>query len=119
MNSLLSHLHPYPFERLRDLLSGVTPPASNPIRLSIGEPQHPTPALIHRAITDHLAGLAEYPTTAGLDRLRESMAAWFRRRFDVPILDPSSQVLPVNGEHRIESAGPTANPSRRGHRREN
>ena len=97
VNSLLTHLHPYPFERLRDLLAGVTPPQSTPIRLSIGEPQHATPALIHQAMVEHLAGLAEYPTTAGLDRLRESIAAWFRRRFNVPMLDASSQVLPVNG----------------------
>ena len=97
MNSLLSHLHPYPFERLRELLAGVAPPEMSPIRLSIGEPQHPTPALIHQAVVDHLAGLAEYPTTAGLDRLRESIAAWFRRRFNVPMLDGATQVLPVNG----------------------
>ena len=97
MNSLLSHLHPYPFERLRELLAGVAPPQMNPIRLSIGEPQHPTPALIHQAMVDHLAGLAEYPTTAGLDRLRESIASWFRRRFNVPMLDATTQVLPVNG----------------------
>lgn len=97
MNSLLSHLQPYPFERLRSLLAGVTPPPIAPIRLSIGEPQHPTPSLIHQAVVDHLAGLAEYPTTIGLDRLRESIASWFRRRFNLAMLDTATEVLPVNG----------------------
>lgn len=39
MNPDLSRLHPYPFERLRQLLAGATPPADlAPINLSIGEP---------------------------------------------------------------------------------
>ncbi len=39
MNPLLSRLQPYPFERLRELVSGVTPnPAYRPISLGIGEP---------------------------------------------------------------------------------
>ena len=97
MNSLLSHLQPYPFERLRELLGRVTPPEATQIRLSIGEPQHATPALIHQAMTDHLVGLAEYPTTIGLDRLRESIANWFRRRYGLSMIDPATQVLPVNG----------------------
>jgi N-succinyldiaminopimelate aminotransferase len=96
VNPFLSALQPYPFERLRELLSGITPPAVPPIRLSIGEPQHPTPHLIRHALLEHLDGLGVYPTTAGLDTLRETMAGWFRRRFNLPALDPS-QVLPVNG----------------------
>jgi len=97
VNALLSRLHPYPFERLRTLLAGLTPPSIPPLRLSIGEPQHPTPALIHEALTRHLDGLAVYPTTAGTDALRRAMAGWFSRRYPVPPLDPASQVLPVNG----------------------
>jgi N-succinyldiaminopimelate aminotransferase len=97
VNPRLSPLQPYPFERLRALLAGVTPPELAPIRLSLGEPQHQTPALIRDALIDHLDGLATYPTTAGLDSLREAMAAWFRRRYALPRLDAASEVLPVNG----------------------
>ena len=97
MNSLLERLHPYPFERLRTLFDGVQPPALRPIRLSIGEPQHPTPAVIRGALTSHLDGLAVYPTTAGLDTLREAIAGWFARRYGLPSLHPGTQVLPVNG----------------------
>jgi N-succinyldiaminopimelate aminotransferase len=97
LNPLLSSLHPYPFEKLRALCAGVAPPPLSPIRLSIGEPQHATPALVRQALIEHLDGLAVYPATAGLDLVREAMAAWFRRRYRLPRLDAASQVLPVNG----------------------
>jgi N-succinyldiaminopimelate aminotransferase len=97
MNPRLGRLQPYPFERLRALLSGVALPAAPPIRLSIGEPQHATPELIRAALTGNLPGLSTYPATAGLDALREAMAAWFVRRFGVPRLDPATQVIPVSG----------------------
>jgi N-succinyldiaminopimelate aminotransferase len=97
MNPLLSHLQPYPFERLRALTAGITPPAVSPIRLSIGEPQHPTPDLVRAALVAHLDGLATYPATGGLAELREAMAAWFRTRYSLPDLDAACEVLPVNG----------------------
>ena len=97
MNPLLARLQPYPFDRLRALLAGVTPPALAPIRLSIGEPQHATPDLVRRALVEHLDGLSSYPLTAGLDQLREALAAWFTRRYALPRLDAASEVLPVNG----------------------
>jgi N-succinyldiaminopimelate aminotransferase len=96
VNPRLSQLQPYPFEKLRVLLAGLTP-AGTPIRLSIGEPQHATPDLIRHALTSHIDGLSVYPTTAGLDRLRETMADWFTRRYGLTALDPRTQVLPVNG----------------------
>jgi N-succinyldiaminopimelate aminotransferase len=96
VNSRLAQLQPYPFEKLRALLAGLTP-SGKPIPLSIGEPQHATPDLIRRAITDHLDGLSVYPATAGQDRLREAIAAWFVRRYRLRALDARKQVLPVNG----------------------
>ena len=95
VNSRLQQLQPYPFEKLRALLAGLTP-AGTPIRLSIGEPQHATPDLIRRALNTHLDGLSVYPTTAGGDPLRDAIAGWFERRYHVT-LDPRTQVLPVNG----------------------
>lgn len=97
MNPRLERLEPYPFERLRTLLAGVTPPALPPIRLSIGEPRFPTPALVGAALTAHLSGLSVYPSTAGQPVLREALAAWFTARYHLPGLDPGTQVLPVNG----------------------
>lgn len=97
MNPLLSHLQPYPFERLRALFAGITPnPAMPPISLGIGEPRHPTPAFIKTALSGALAGLASYPATLGEPTLRDALVAWLQRRYRLS-LDPAKQVLPVNG----------------------
>ncbi|WP_053843910.1 succinyldiaminopimelate transaminase [Paracidovorax avenae] len=97
MNPLLTHLQPYPFERLRQLFAGVQPPAGLPaISLGMGEPRHPTPAFIQQALTDHLGGLASYPATAGDPRLREACAQWLHQRYGIAV-DAATQVLPVNG----------------------
>jgi N-succinyldiaminopimelate aminotransferase len=98
MNPRLGLLQPYPFERLRGLLAGATPPAGmTPISLGLGEPQHPTPQLIKQAVTANLGGLSRYPATAGQPELRETIAAWITRRFSLKPLDGATQVLPVNG----------------------
>jgi N-succinyldiaminopimelate aminotransferase len=98
LNPLLGRLQPYPFEKLRALLAGVTPnPALRPINLSIGEPRHPTPALIRSALAGALDGLSAYPATAGTPALREAIAGWLVRRYGLPAVDPATQVLPVNG----------------------
>ncbi|MRR49389.1 MAG: succinyldiaminopimelate transaminase [Rhodocyclaceae bacterium] len=98
MNPRLDALQPYPFEKLRQLFSGLTPPAGlREIKLSIGEPQHATPAFIMQALADNLAGLANYPTTLGSEALRQGMSAWVSHRYNIPLLDPGSQVLPVLG----------------------
>ncbi len=97
MNSRLDQLHPYPFQKLRELFAGVTPnPDFAPINLSIGEPKHPTPEFIKQALMQNLAGLATYPLTQGTEALRKSLAAWCQRRYGVE-LDPATEVLPVNG----------------------
>lgn len=99
MNPLLSKLQPYPFERLRKLFADVTPnPAYRPISLGIGEPKHPTPPFIQKALADAASagGLAVYPATPGEPRLREAFTGWISRRYGLQ-LDPATQVLPVNG----------------------
>jgi N-succinyldiaminopimelate aminotransferase len=97
MNPLLARLHPYPFERWRELTIGVQHRGGlAPISLGIGEPRHPTPPLIEEAIVGSLKGLSVYPPTIGEPRLREACAAWLARRYGVRI-DPATQVLPVNG----------------------
>ena len=98
MNPRLDLLQPYPFEKLRALLAGVTPPkAVKPIALQIGEPQHPTPALLKDALVANLDGLARYPLTKGLPELREAIAGWLARRHDLGPVDAGREVLPVSG----------------------
>ncbi|KQQ62201.1 succinyldiaminopimelate transaminase [Pseudomonas sp. Leaf129] len=100
MNHALNQLQPYPFEKLRALLSGVTAAADKrAIALSIGEPKHSSPAFVKQALADNLDQMAVYPTTQGIPALREAIAQWCERRFQVPAgwLDPARHVLPVNG----------------------
>nr|WP_315493436.1 succinyldiaminopimelate transaminase [uncultured Rhodoferax sp.] len=101
MNPNLSRLQAYPFERLRQLFSTITPnPAYRPISLGIGEPRHPTPDLIKDAYCDAIrsadGGLSVYPATAGDAKLRNSMVRWLERRYGLQ-LDAATQVLPING----------------------
>ncbi len=98
MNPDLALLQAYPFERLRVLFS-ASPPRSElaPISLSIGEPRHPTPPFIIRALEAALPGLAQYPSTHGSPALRQSIAAWLARRYGIPLPDSESQVIPVAG----------------------
>jgi len=98
MNPDLERLQPYPFERLRALFDGATPPAGKDhIALSIGEPKHPTPSFISEALLSHLHGLSTYPLTLGSLSLRSTVADWLQRRFGLERVDPTSQVLPVAG----------------------
>lgn len=98
MNPNLDLLHPYPFQKLRDLFRGVMPnPDYSPINLSIGEPKHATPDFIRRTLAENLDGLANYPTTQGSDALRQAIGAWIERRYGIPPLNPNTQILPVNG----------------------
>jgi N-succinyldiaminopimelate aminotransferase len=98
LNPDLDSLHPYPFERLRQLFAGIKPPAGlSPINLSIGEPKHPTPPFILEAYAKALPGVASYPLTAGIPELREAIAVWAARRYQLKTLDPATQVLPVSG----------------------
>jgi N-succinyldiaminopimelate aminotransferase len=97
VNPHLAQLQPYPFEKLRALFAGVTPnPQLKEIKLSIGEPQHATPAFIMEAMAGGLKGLANYPTTQGLPALRQAIAAWCSRRYGLE-LNPETEILPVNG----------------------
>lgn len=99
MNPDLARLQAYPFERIRTLLQGVSPADLPAVSLAMGEPKHPTPAFIHAAITANMGGLANYPLTKGSAALREAIATWLTRRFQLPegAVDAEQHVIPVNG----------------------
>ena len=97
MNPRLARLHPYPFERWRELTQDIVPAAHlAPVSLGIGEPRHKTPALIEEAMVRALPGLSSYPSTLGEPALREAIAGWVHRRYGVS-LNAGTQVLPVTG----------------------
>lgn len=97
MNPELNLLHPYPFEKLAKLFSGVEPVAKPHIALSIGEPQHPAPAFIQQITRDNTDLLAKYPSTLGIPELRHAIAGWLQRRYGLKKIDAEKHILPVNG----------------------
>lgn len=100
MNSDLDLLQPYPFEKLTQLKAGVTPPKNLPhIALSVGESTHEPPAFVLQTLADHLPKLANYPLTQGLDELRQTLADWLSKRFQLNAnsLTAEHHVLPVSG----------------------
>ena len=98
MNSHLNQLHPYPFARLREAMQGITPPEGiSEIPLYIGEPKHPTPAVLTDALIAALPELSKYPAALGLPELRQACANWLRRRYDSLTLNPDTQILPILG----------------------
>lgn len=98
VNPNLEKLQAYPFEKLKRLFAGITPnPAYSPISLGLGEPKHATPQLIKDALIANLNGLANYPSTNGIEGLRVAISNWLAQRYDIPALDAATQILPVNG----------------------
>jgi N-succinyldiaminopimelate aminotransferase len=100
MNNALTQLQPYPFEKLRALLGSVTPnPDKARHRAVHRRAEAPLAKLCRRSAGNNLDQMAVYPTTLGIPALREAIAAWCERRFNVPNgwLDPARNVLPVNG----------------------
>jgi N-succinyldiaminopimelate aminotransferase len=99
MNPHLHQLQPYPFAKLRQLLSGTgpAPEAATLIDLSIGEPKHQAPAVVKDALIGALDGLSGYPPTKGSGALRGTISQWISRRYNITPPDPETQILPVLG----------------------
>ncbi len=97
MNSSLSLLHPYPFEKLNQLFKDTTPANLPLIPLSIGEPKHPAPEFVKQAIIDNFNHLSTYPNSKGLPELRQSIANWLTQRFKLNSISAENHILPVSG----------------------
>ncbi len=98
MNPYIQSLHPYPFEKLSDLLSDIKPnPEKELIKLTIGEPQHEAPKFVLDCLSQNLNGVSKYPLTKGDPALSESIAQWCKQRFSLSELNPKTQVIPVTG----------------------
>jgi len=98
-NTRLDGLTEYPFQRLTALLAGIEPPAGDSIVMSIGEPQHTPPELLHKTLALNPADWGKYPPTPGSPDYRAAVAAWCATRYRLPagFLDPEKHVLPVAG----------------------
>jgi LL-diaminopimelate aminotransferase len=91
-------LPPYMFAELDRKVSAKRDSGVDVISLGVGDPDLPTP----RHVVEALQEAAEDPTTHqypsyyGLPALRQAIAEWYRRRFDVE-LDPDTEVQPLIG----------------------
>ena len=98
MNPNLAKLQPYPFEKLTKLKAEANITCDLPhIALSIGEPKHESPKFVMDVMANNLDKLANYPTTKGIPELRQAIADWATKRFQLTALSSETQVLPVNG----------------------
>ncbi len=99
-NGRLDQLTDYPFTRLAALLSDITPRANvPPILMSVGEPQHPPPALIDETLRANAHLWGKYPPVAGTPEFRAAVGDWLNRRYALPagLFDAATSVLPVSG----------------------
>ena len=100
MNPSLARLQPYPFERLRALLAGAQPPARSAADRHVDRRTAPYTAAVRARRADaSLHTLGSYPLTLGVLPLRQAVAAWLTRRFDLPpnSVNAETMILPVNG----------------------
>ncbi len=87
-----------PFQRLRDLLAGEHPGAS-PIDMTIGEPRHGFPDFAATTLSRHAQEFGRYPPNTGIAEVREAIATWLERRYELSPgdADPGKHILPLCG----------------------
>ena len=86
----------YPFVRLNEAAARVEARGVAVLDFGMGDPMEPTDPLIREALVEGLRDRMGYPAAVGLPELREAIAAWAGRRFDVE-LDPDREIVPTLG----------------------
>ncbi len=96
VSPILERQTTYPFVRLNEAARRIEERGIEVIDFGTGDPQEPTDPLIREALVAGLRERMGYPAATGLPELREAIAAWAARRFDV-VLDPDTDVIPTLG----------------------
>ncbi len=96
LSPVLASLQTYPFVRLDEAKAAARARGIELIDFGMGDPIEPTPEFIQRALVDALPLTAGYPRAPGLPELREAIARWLLRRFDVQV-DPQRELIPTYG----------------------
>ena len=94
----LAELPPYLFAEISRKIARKKAKGEEVINFAIGDPDMPTPAHIIERLCVAARDPANhhYPATDGLPELRQAIAEWYRKRFDVS-LEPDREVLPLIG----------------------
>ena len=96
LNPVMSQLHTYPQIALDRKKEEVLARGQALYDFGTGDPIEPTPEPIRQAIKDAVPVISQYPKVQGPRALREAIASYLGRRFDVGV-DPETQVLPTSG----------------------
>ncbi|TVR42101.1 MAG: succinyldiaminopimelate transaminase [Planctomycetota bacterium] len=96
MNPALRMLKPYPMVELQRRKQKLREAGGELFDFGTGDPVEPTPPAIRQALIDAIPEVSQYPTVAGTPALRQAIAAYLQRRFNVS-LDPDSAVIPSAG----------------------
>ncbi|EKV31967.1 N-succinyl-L,L-diaminopimelate aminotransferase alternative [Caenispirillum salinarum AK4] len=98
-NQRLDRLSEYPFARLAALIADIPAPEDGGMILSIGEPQHASPALLTETAAAQAHLWNKYPPVNGTPDHRAAVAEWATRRYGLPdgMVEADRHVLPVAG----------------------
>ena len=94
----MESLPPYLFARISQARDRMRKEGVDVIDLGMGDPDLPTPSFIVQAMKRAVEDPAHhhYPTYEGMPALREAVARWYQKRFQVD-LDPEREVLVLIG----------------------
>ncbi len=94
----IENLKPYLFVEINKKIAEKKAKGEEVVSFAIGDPDIPTPSHIINTLCQAAQDPANhrYPESEGLPELRQSIADWYKKRFNV-ILDPATEVLPLIG----------------------
>jgi acetylornithine aminotransferase len=96
LSPVLAGLAQYPFARLDDWKAEASARGIGLIDFGMGDPRERTPAFIREAMLSSVEEVSSYPRATGLPELRDAIAGWIGRRFDVRV-DPDREIVPTLG----------------------
>ncbi len=87
-----------PFTRLNRLLADVPPGHARTIEMTAGDPKEVMPGFVVDRIAEAKETLGTYPKIRGSDDLRQTIAHWINRRYNLKQgIDAAREVHPLNG----------------------
>src|ERR1700687_2625815 len=96
LSPVLTELAQYPFTRLDEWKAEASARGIELIDFGMGDPREVTPAFIREALLASVEAVSSYRRATGLAELRQAIAGWIERRFDV-VVDPATEVVPTLG----------------------
>lgn len=92
MNERLQNLPTYPMVQLASWNQEIAARGQMVYDFGTGDPREPTPQILRQAMIDGIDEVSQYPPTAGTPALRQAVASYLQRRFDVSV-DADAEVL--------------------------